>query len=71
MVKNRRGIRNLIRMDNVLYGKALSSPNIDNITETVTYKRTVKVFKQNTGIDVNDRAAVAKWVKTNSNIKLG
>jgi len=62
MVKNRRGIRNLIRMDNVLYGKALSSssPNIDNITETVTYKRTVKVFKQNTGIDVNDRAAVAR-----------
>jgi len=70
-VKNRRGLRNLLRMDNMLHGKALSPPNIDNITETATYKRTVKTFKENTGIDVNDRAAVAKWVKTNSNVKLG
>jgi len=70
MVKNRRGLRNLLRMDNMLYGKAVSPPNIDNITETATYKRTVKAFKENTGIDVNDRAAVAEWVKTNSNVKL-
>jgi len=71
MVKNRREIRNLIRMDSMLHGKALSPPNIDNITEMATYKRTVKAFKVNTGIDVNDRAAVAEWVKTNSNFKLG